>query len=71
MRQLDDVTGSRDMSLSRLLEIVKDREAWVLKFMGSQRVRHYLAPEQQITFLKSTLDFIIIKNIYACHVQNC
>ena len=28
MRQLDDLTDSMDMSLSELLEIVKDREAW-------------------------------------------
>ena len=35
------------MSLSKLQEIVKDREAGELQFMGSQRVRHDLAPEQQ------------------------
>ena len=28
MRYLDDITDSLDMSLSRLQEIVKDREAW-------------------------------------------
>ena len=35
------------MSLSKLQEIVKDREAGELQFMGSQRVRHDLATEQQ------------------------
>ena len=28
MRQLEDITDSMDMSLSKLRKIVKDREAW-------------------------------------------
>ena len=40
MRWLDGITKSMDMSLSKLRELVMDREAGVLQSMGSQRVGH-------------------------------
>ena len=47
MRWLDSITDSIDMSVSKLQEIVKDREPGMLQCMGLQRVRQDLMTEEE------------------------
>ena len=44
---IDNITDSKDMSLSKLQELVKDRTFSVFQSMASQTVGHDLVTEQQ------------------------
>ena len=59
---MDGITDSMHMSLNKLQEMVKNREAWRLQSLGSQRVEHNLATEQQ---LGTMLLFFHICNYFA------
>ena len=77
MRRLDGITDSMDMRLSKLQEILKNREACVLQSMGSQRVGHDLATEQQREAEGgSSLPTMLLKkqgvlNISSARAQTC
>ena len=47
MRWLDGITDSVDISLSKLREIVKDREAWHATIHGITRIQTQLSDEQE------------------------
>ena len=60
MRWLDGITDLMDLSLSKLREMVKEREQGVLQSMGSQKVGHDWVTEQQ-HFIKNFFDLCFEK----------
>ena len=48
MRWLDDITNSMDMSLSKLREMVKDREAWHAAAHGVWKIQTWLQVSRSV-----------------------
>ena len=61
MRWLNGVTDSVDMSLSKLREMVKNREVWRAAVHGVAKSRTQLSNWMTITFLSENANYILFR----------
>ena len=76
MRWLNGITDSMDMNLSKLQDMVKNRQTWMLQSMQLQRTGHDWVTEQQQQFislcssLMYSIDILCLVTSYSVEIQH-